>query len=75
MISIYFEIIINIFINRDGKNMFFFKIAYFGQNMLFYIGICYLFIKISFYFWKNTKLCTYMPKISKKEHLYLISVY
>ena len=46
-----------------------------GKTCFFTIEICYLFAKIYSYIFKNTKICTYMPKISKKEHIYPISDY
>ena len=55
--------------------MLFLKKAYFGQNMLFYYGNMLHIYQNMLLFLKNTKKCTYIPKISKKEHIYPISDY
>ena len=60
---------------RYGKNMLFKKKAYFGQNMLFYYRNMLLIYQNMVLLLKNTKICTYMPKITKKEHIYHVSAY
>ena len=60
---------------RDGENMLFLRKAYFRQKMLFYYRNMLFINQNMLLFLKNTKICNYMPKISKKEHIYPISAY
>ena len=54
--------------------LFFKKKAYFGQNMLYNRNMLLIYQNMLLFF-ENTKICTYMSKISKKEHIYPISDY